>query len=611
MDFGKKPKVKQVSSAKKIISKPQNNPEKRILPKIDSKNITQNLETAEKLVINHTQEFLFDKFPNLKNVRNLVLVWLFLMGMLLLSVAAFRIFGQRNYMAETFVGGGTYSEGIVGEINNLNPLFASSEPEKAFSKLAFSRLYEIDTSGKLNTELAQNISTSSDYQDFKLKIRENATWSDGEKLTVDDVIFTINLLKNRTVNAAGYASWSEVKVSKISDFEMRFETPTASKLVLYTLDFPVLPKHKLENVQVEKIREDNFSKSPITSGIFNFKSVSQSQNNTTILLEKNQNYFKGKAKLDRFEIVAYQQKKDLVQALGVGEISASPDVDLSDFPEETRALLNENQSKINHGIYAFLNNSSDILKNKSVRQAIQKGVDIEKVRSKMDSISALDFPIPAEYLNANELEAPKYNQAEAANILEEAGWKLENGKRQKDGVPLKITIATIDEPNLDAAAQEFKTQLQALGFEIELLKADAEDKSGSFVQSVLQPRNYDILIYQIDLGADFDIYAFWHSAQANSRGLNLSNFSDAVADDTLVNSRSAEAETFRKEQLTAFSKRWLNQAAAIGIAQVHSNYVYRKSVQTYSLENNLAESLNRYSDALYWQVNKSELYKTP
>lgn len=165
--------------------------------------------------------------------------------------------------------------------------------------------------------------------------------------------------------------------------------------------------------------------------------------------------------------------------------------------------------------------------------------------------------------------------------------------------------------NLEAAAKEFKRQLELLGAEIELIVADGNDKSGSFFQSILQPRNYDILIYEIDFGADSDIYAFWHSSQATANGFNFSNYADAIADDILLNSREAETDSEKRDQLTAFVKRWLSRAPAIGISQTKETYVFRKSVKTYDSKNILTEALDRYGDVLYWQVDKTELYKTP
>jgi oligopeptide ABC transporter (oligopeptide-binding lipoprotein); C-terminal part of appA len=609
MSLNKKLKIVKPSSTKKVSSRSLGI--SKLSTEIRDRDWLKTINYTELIVSKHIHTFFFEKFANLRNVKNLVLVWLFLMSGLLLSVMFFRIIGESSYMKNNFSNGGTYSEGIVGEVKNLNPFFASSDPEKSFAKLAFASLYDVDTSGKINTELADSVFTNNNFRDFNLKIRQDAEWSDGKKITADDVIFTVNLLKNKLVNSSRYESWTKVKTSKINDYEIRFEMPTTSKLVLYTLDFPILPVHILGEVDPSKLRENSFSQNPVTSGEFKFKSVGSSNGKTTISLTKNEKYFAGTPKLDYFEIVAYAKKQQLIEALLKGEVAASPSAELNDLPGYERTKLAEKSSKINSGIYAFLNNSSAILKDKAVRQSIQKGVDVTKIRSKMSSVSRIDLPIINDGIKSDLPEAPKTNKDEAEKMLDSAGWKKQNKTRFKNGQEMKITLATISDPNLERASKELKNQLENLGFSVEMTVSDKDDKTGSFIQSIIQPRAYDILLYRIDFGVDTDIYAFWHSSQAASKGLNFANYSDAVSDDLLLNSRNAASDSEKNDQLVLFLKRWLSQAPAIGIAQAHSNYVYRKSIKTYSSNNSLVDALSRYSDARYWQIEKANLYKTP
>ena len=609
MSLNKKLKIVKPSSTKKVSSRSLGI--SKLSTEIRDRDWLKTINYTELIVSKHIHTFFFEKFANLRNVKNLVLVWLFLMSGLLLSVMFFRIIGESSNMKNNFSNGGTYSEGIVGEVKNLNPFFASSDPEKSFAKLAFASLYDVDTSGKINTELADSVFTNNNFRDFNLKIRQDAEWSDGKKITADDVIFTVNLLKNKLVNSSRYESWTKVKTSKINDYEIRFEMPTTSKLVLYTLDFPILPVHILGEVDPSKLRENSFSQNPVTSGEFKFKSVGSSNGKTTISLTKNEKYFAGTPKLDYFEIVAYAKKQQLIEALLKGEVAASPSAELNDLPGYERTKLAEKSSKINSGIYAFLNNSSAILKDKAVRQSIQKGVDVTKIRSKMSSVSRIDLPIINDGIKSDLPEAPKTNKDEAEKMLDSAGWKKQNKTRFKNGQEMKITLATISDPNLERASKELKNQLENLGFSVEMTVSDKDDKTGSFIQSIIQPRAYDILLYRIDFGVDTDIYAFWHSSQATSKGLNFANYSDAVSDDLLLNSRNAASDSEKNDQLVLFLKRWLSQAPAIGIAQAHSNYVYRKSIKTYSSNNSLVDALSRYSDARYWQIEKANLYKTP
>ena len=206
MSLNKKLKIVKPSSTKKVSSRSLGI--SKLSTEIRDRDWLKTINYTELIVSKHIHTFFFEKFANLRNVKNLVLVWLFLMSGLLLSVMFFRIIGESSYMKNNFSNGGTYSEGIVGEVKNLNPFFASSDPEKSFAKLAFASLYDVDTSGKINTELADSVFTNNNFLDFNLKIRQDAEWSDGKKITADDVIFTVNLLKNKLVNSSRYESWT-------------------------------------------------------------------------------------------------------------------------------------------------------------------------------------------------------------------------------------------------------------------------------------------------------------------------------------------------------------------------------------------------------------------
>ena len=388
--------------------------------------------------------------------------------------------------------------------------------------------------------------------------------------------------------------------------------PSSSSSVLYSFNFSILPEHILKDIQIEKIRESAFSKNPITSGAFNFKSVQNDGDKTTISLVKNKRYYKGEAYIDNFDIVAFKDETKLKNALISGEIVASPSLKISEFSESERDKLKSRETNVNRGIYAFLNNSDSVLKDLKVRKAIQTGVDISKVRKEMEFVDKLDFPTLNQFLNTKDLSIPKYDFDQAQKILDEAGWKKNsNGILEKDGKTAILNIATTSVYNYKKAAEEIESQLKKLGFDAKLTVIDKDDKTGAFVQSILQPRNYSILVYEIDLGADPDIYAFWHSSQSGQKGLNFSNYNDAVADDLLLNSRTAQSSNEKKLQITKFTQRWLANSVAIGLGQTKTSYVFRKSVQPYSVNNTFVTEVNRYADVIYWSASKSTLYKTP
>ena len=327
---------------------------------------------------------------------------------------------------------------------------------------------------------------------------------------------------------------------------------------------------------------------------------------------KNKNYYKGEPYIDNFDLVVFNDSDKLKKSLVAGEIVASPSVKISDFSENEQVKFSSRETKVNRGIYAFLNNSDPILKDSKIRRAIQSGIDISKVRKEMEFVEKLDYPTLNQFVNTKELNLPEYNFKQAEKVIESAGWrKNSNGILEKDGQKATLNLTTTSVYNYKKAAEEISKQLKDLGFDVKMTIINKDDKTGAFIQSILQPRNYSILVYEIDLGADPDIYAFWHSSQSGQRGLNFSNYSDVIADDLLVNSRLAQTSEDKKLQLTKFSQRWITNSAAIGLGQTKTSYVFRKSVKPFSPNNIFVTEVNRYSDVIYWSAKKSTLYKTP
>lgn len=614
MDIKPNKKIKK-ANAKKITkaSKPSSKILAKPIPQTESsKTISERADIAERALIEHTKEHISKRIDNLRSVRKLVFLWLFLMTALILAVGFYQYFARNNYTSHVFSKGGTYSEGMVSEINSLNPIFANTEAEKSFSKLAFAQLFTIDTQGGLRRELVENVTESNESKRFVVEIRQNAKWSDGEKLTAKDVKFTVDLMKNTATNYSNSAAWQTVEADILDEYKIQFTLKRSSKNFTYNLNFPILPEHKLGSVSPAKMREDKFSEEPITSGPFKFKLLQKNNKQKTLMLESNDNYFGGNPKLDRFEIRTYSSDENLKKAILSGEISATSGLSLEDFEESQKGLFEESNVTLNAGFFAFLNESDPVLKDISVRKAIRSGTNVDKIREKLGSLEKLDLPILPEFLEGIKYQETKTDVEKAKKMLEEAGWKVgKDGFREKSGTKLSINLTTIKNSKLEIIAQELSAQLKELGIQVIVQIVDLEDKSQNFVQNILQPRAYGILIYEISFGADPDIYAFWHSSQATENGYNFSNYKDAVSDDILSSARNRENDELRKAKYELFLKRWQNNVPAIGIARSQTTYINRKSVKSFDQNNKFVEKNDRYSDVIYWQAKKADVYKTP
>lgn len=547
----------------------------------------------------HIKENLISRLPNAKRVRLLILEWALLIVVIISLALTQSFWYSQSYTVQAYTDGGVYSEATLGNVNSLNPLFATTNSEKALSKLLFATLATVDYSGHVGLGLAASIVPDDTGKTWTVTLKDGLKWSDGEPITIEDVLYTVNLTKDPTVNTSFSTNFSGVTVEQCES-SLVFTLPSTYADFAATLNIPILPKHILGETPANKVLEHSFSNTPITSGAFNFN-ASQSANtgnDKIIYLTANPNYYKGAPMLNSFAIRTYSSTADIVTALSNGEVTATAELSALDGELLSSDLVYEKQTTIANGVYAFLNTTSPLLSNTSVRQAIQRGINMQQVRSVLDGEEALDYPVLQSEIELNNYPAlPAYDPAAAKAMIEQAGVSGQT-----------IQLATISSGYFPELAAEFEAGLEALGFNVKLSVYNAGQ---DFLMNVVRTRNYDILLYEIELGADPDLFAYYHSSQASASGLNLSNYRNALIDDLILSARGTMNETLRVAKYESFLQQWVNDVPAIGIYQASLTYYFNKNVRAFSEDDHLVYATDRFVDVEYWAVNKVPKNRTP
>ncbi|MDO5480375.1 MAG: ABC transporter substrate-binding protein [Candidatus Saccharibacteria bacterium] len=549
----------------------------------------------------HIKENFLKRLSHIKNIRLLVLEWVLLViALILLAVSQAFWFGE-SYATDAYIDGGTYIEATVGRVNSMNPLFATTTSEKILSKLMFATLTYNDFSGQPGPGLASSVTYSDDGKVWRIKLRDGLVWSDGEPITNEDVLFTMGLIQNPLVSTIFTANLENVKVAEDENGYIVFVLPSAYADFVSALNIPIVPKHILENVPIKTLVEADFSKSPVTSGPFNFNAAqdtNSSDDEKTIYLNANPNYYLGKPMVSSFAIHVYNDKDAIIDALNAGSATATAELAGEDV-EKISGTYYKRLSGVDAGAFAFLNNSRGLLASADFRRAIRQGLKMSEIRSAAPGTTALNFPILKSQI---ELEyypnIPTDNPEEAkAKIAELSG-----------GEQAKLEIATVDSGYLPAVAEKLAENLRELGIECTVIPYA---ESQEFVANVISKRNYDILVYEIELGSDPDPLPYYHSSQAKSSGLNLSNYRNTLVDDLLVGARGTMDETLRMRKYEKFLEYWATDVPAIGLYQANMTYIYNKNVQTYNENNVLVTALDRLLDVQNWAVNKGTKNQTP
>ncbi len=584
--------------------------------KLDRKQVAKRVKKAENATQRHAHRFVIKRIDNIRLVSREIITWLLVVGALIAGLGFQLVWGQGNYSAMGRQAGGLYVEGVLGQVDTLNPLYISTGSEAAVSRLLFSSLYNYDATGTLHQDIARSMTASADGTEYTLKIRDDVSWHDKTPLTARDIVFTINLMKNPAVRSPLRINWLDVSAQALSSSEVKFKLPAAYAAFPHALTFPILPEHVLGTVAPGAIRESTFSRSPIGSGPFAFRLLQAADsvsNHKVIHFAANKEYYSGSPKLDRFEIHAYADESGILKALKAGELSGAAGVSVTSVKEIDTNRYTLNPQPIDSGVYLLLNVNNPILKDEKVRKALQAATDTTLLRKDIGGgVLPLDTPILENRSTATELpHLPPASIATASALLDEAGWKISGSYRMKDGQTLTLTITTTKSSEYEKSVANIEQQWRKIGVKVEKKTVDTSNLSSTFVQDTLQARNFDILLYELSLGADPDVYAYWHSSQIGQTGYNFSNYSNKSADASLASARSRAEPELRSAKYRQFVRQWQQDAPAIALYQPVLEYVTSDNVRTVEKNTRLVSEADRYSNVQYWTVAEDTVYKTP
>ena len=549
----------------------------------------------------HIKENLIGRISHIENIRLLVLEWGLLVFALIMLAVTQSIWFRDSYSEDIFSKGGTYTEATLGDVNSLNPLFATTDSEKVLARLMFATIVTIDYSGHPGMGLAESIMPSEGGRVWTVRLREDLKWSDGEPITNEDVLFTVDLIKNPLVNSVYDANLANVKVAEGENDEIIFTLPSVYADFISALNIPVVPKHELADIDPKNLLEDTFSNAPVTSGAFSFNALQAAAGNDekVYYLSANPYYYKGQDLLSSFAVHTYSNKDAIIGAMNAGAVTATAGLSGPDTDKVTAGQFIKKDSSLNSGAYIFFNTTSEAVKNVELRAAIRQGINLEKIRAAAPNTAALNYPLLDSQITLSsypEIPGQDYDAAKAkiAELLGEGMHGLE--------------IATTNTGYLPEVADVLAEELRGLGFEVNVSKYEENQE---FINNIISKRSYDILVYDVELGADPDPLPYYHSSQTSGAGLNLSNYRNALVDDLLLGARDTLDETLRAKKYEAFLEYWVNSVPAIGLYQPNLTYIYNRNVRTFGNDVRLVTALDRFTDITDWAVVKEVKNKTP
>lgn len=574
------------------------------------------LETVTAQADDDIDRHVLRRFGNLMAVRRFVLVWsvfLVLLGIgALWQVRAM----DKHYLTTAPASGGTYREGIIGSLTNLNPLFATTSVDSAAARLIFSGLFKVAPSGKIVGDLAKSYSVSENEKVYTVKFKEGVRWHDGTDFSVDDVVFTYKSIQNADVRSPLYESWRGIGVKKIDDTTVEFTIPNTLSSFPYALTNGIVPRHLLAGVAAADLRSATFNNTkPVGTGPYKFTTLEIVGNNAEnrqerLALAKNEDYFEPMQGPDNVVLQAYPNQEAMIEDFEARAIQSM--VGLSSLPEEYAA--DESVKLVSvplaSAVMAFFNNSSPMLTDAKVRMALVQSVRTDELRGLLGySAVAVDSPFLKSHFSYDpDITQQPFDPVNAAKLLDEAGWLQQtDGGRTKDGKPLKIRLVSQSLSEYAAIAQRLQQNWKEAGLDVEVILQPEEDiQSGAIAR-----HDYDVLLYGISIGHDPDVFAYWHSSQMDPNAptrLNLSEYKNDVADEALEAGRTRSDPSLRKVKYKPFLEVWRNDAPALAIYQPRFLMIVRGTFEGFE-DGQLNIPTDRFFSIGSWKIRNAVVVK--
>lgn len=446
------------------------------------------------------------------------------------------------------VKGGVYTEALVGSLMRLNPVLNFyNPPDREVSRLIFSGLIRFDGSGAPQPDLAESWGVSKDGTLYNVTIHEKAVWHDGQPVTADDVIFTIDLLRNGSdiVPIDLQDFWKDVEVVRLSERVLQFRLPGAFAPFPDYLSFGVLPKHLLDGQTIDTLIDQNFNIQPVGSGQYRFdRLVVENGQITGVVLAAFKDYYGAKPYIDELVFRYYPDSAAALQAYRDGQVQGlglvSPEILQDVLAEPQLAIYTARKPELSLILFNLKSQEAAFLQEVAVRRALLSGLNRQSMVDKILQGQAVvaDGPIlPDTWAYYTSLQRVEYDPEAARSQLKEAGYVLAaegDVVRKKEEVALRLQLIYPDDEQHQAIAEQVRDNWSMLGVEVTLEPLPYD----ILLKERLEQRAYQAALVDLNLSRspDPDPYPFWDQGQATG-GQNYTQWDSRIASEYLEQAR--------------------------------------------------------------------------
>lgn len=455
------------------------------------------------------------------------------------------------------------------EFDGLNPVLEETNVDA----LLFRGLFRFNENNEAVKDIAESYTMSEDKRTYTFKLREGITFHDGEPLTAEDVIFTIESILDDQNASFLKSDFTEVETLKeIDAYEVEMTLKQPFTPILDKLTVPILPKHAFEG---QDMRTASFTSHPIGAGPYQFE---QWNRGASLTLTAYPDFYGTTPSIEKviFKFIPDSNVRALQLASGEVDIALLDPNQVAEMEKKEHLNIYDVETADYRGM--LFNMNEPLWQDQRVRQAFSYAIDRSQIVKGilMGYGEEAYSPLQKHAFHNESMEKYSYDIAKAEALLDEEGWKKgDDGVRQKEGIALAFTITA---PASDAVrvnmANYIAEDFKAIGAQVEVAALDWSaitiEETEAFMIGWGSP--YD---------ADHHTYSLFHSSESplTSSGYNYGSYANPVVDEWLEKGRLATDVEERKASYKAFQEALANDPAFAFIAYADAVYGMNKQVE--------------------------------
>ena len=393
-------------------------------------------------------------------------------------------------------GDATLTIATTTDVVNYNPLVGNSRSDYWVTNLMYPHLLGIDDTGKKTPSLATAWGYTSPTKAY-YDIRDDYTWSDGEKLTADDVAWTLNAVKKDKPSGTFYGQLGNMTSAKaVSPTRVEMDLSKPDSSIVEEIGFwgNVVPEHVFSKASsVATFANDGKDGGWVGAGPYTLTDVQVGQSYTLDRVASYPLVEGGKPGPAKVVFRVFPDVNTEILALQSGEVdviaNALPPAQVDTLSKTAGVKVAESKG-LGYAHMTYNMKQADLAKTK-VRQALAAAVDYGTIRSVVLRDQAVStgssplMPVLSDYYDPSITEYP-FDPAAARTLMEEAGYTADSSGMF---APTFRMIYSLQ----DSVTSQWAT-----------LVKDSSAKAGIKVE--LQGLERNTYLAKTDKG-DFDIYA--------------------------------------------------------------------------------------------------------